>query len=212
MRVLLADNDRVSCLIFADALNEWGHEVQEVHDGESAWEVLRGEESPRLALLDWLMPGLEGPEVCRRVRALGRREPPYLILVTSREAPQDIVAGLESGADDYVVKGNDLRELRARFHVGVRLVELQKALGDRLRRLEEALAQVQQLQGLLPICSYCKRIRDDQNYWQQVDAYVAAHSRLRFTHGVCPDCWEKEVKPQFQKAGIPLPERLSHPS
>jgi len=83
---------------------------------------------------------------------------------------------------------------------------MQMALGHRVQQLEEALAQVKELQRLLPICSYCKKVRDDQNFWQQVESYMTVHSEFRFSHGVCPECWEKEVKPQFEKAGIPLPE------
>ena len=81
--------------------------------------------------------------------------------------------------------------------VGTRVVALQQALADRVRRLEQALANVKQLQGLLPICSYCKRIRDDRNYWQQVESYISVHSGVQFSHSYCPDCYDKHVKPQL---------------
>jgi sigma-B regulation protein RsbU (phosphoserine phosphatase) len=89
--------------------------------------------------------------------------------------------------------------LVARINVGARVVGLQQTLADRLRRLEEALANVKQLQRLLPICSYCKRIRDDQNYWQQVESYITIHSGVQFSHGFCPDCYDKYVKPQLDE-------------
>jgi CheY-like chemotaxis protein len=158
-------------------------------------------DAPRLALLDWMMPGLDGPDVCRKVRGQAGREPPYLILLTSRGAKEDVVVGLHSGADDYLTKPFDRGELQARLQVGRRILTLQHSLADRVRELESALAQVKQLQGLLPICCYCKKIRDDQNYWQQVEQYIGKHSAARFSHGICPECWQKEVCPQFAARG-----------
>src|SRR5262249_57910928 len=98
------------------------------------------------------------------------------------------VTGLQSGANDYVTKPFDRAELQARVCVGKSVVELQRSLALRVRELEDALSQVRQLQGLLPICCYCKKIRDDRNYWQQVETYVGDHSAARFSHAICPDC------------------------
>jgi sigma-B regulation protein RsbU (phosphoserine phosphatase) len=150
-------------------------------------------------VMDWMMPGLDGPEICRRLRAIDTPTPTYVILLTSRDASADVVEGLRAGADDYVTKPPNEDELVARVNVGARVVGLQQTLADRLRRLEEALANVKQLQRLLPICSYCKRIRDDQNYWQQVESYITVHSGVQFSHGFCPDCYNKYVKPQLDE-------------
>jgi response regulator RpfG family c-di-GMP phosphodiesterase len=143
------------------------------------------------------MPGLDGPEICRRLRRIDTSTPTYVILLTSRDASADIVEGLRAGADDYLTKPPHEEELVARVNVGARVVALQQTLADRVRRLEEALSNVKQLQGLLPMCSYCKRIRDDQNYWQQVESYISVHSGVQFSHSYCPDCYEKYVKPQL---------------
>jgi response regulator RpfG family c-di-GMP phosphodiesterase len=114
----------------------------------------------------------------------------YLILVTAREARGDVIAGLDAGADDYVIKPFDADELRARVAVGVRVLSLQEGLAERVAELQAALTNVKQLSGLLPICSYCKRIRGDDQYWQQVEGYIAAHSDAQFSHGICPACYK----------------------
>lgn len=129
--------------------------------------------------------------MCRRVRELARPIPPYLILLTAMDRTEDIVAGLQAGADDYIAKPFAPDELRARVQVGARVVALQHGLAARVKALEEALAQVNRLQGLLPICAWCKKVRNDQNYWQQVEIYVAERTDARFSHGICPECREK---------------------
>jgi len=201
MKILVADDDPVSRLMLRSLLTGWGYEVTAVADGAEAWGVLRCEGAPSLAVVDWMMPGLDGPEVCRRLRERPHPTPAYVLLVTSRGAKADIVAGLRSGANDYVVKPFDLEELQARVQVGRTVVELQQALGARVRELEEALTQVRQLQGLLPICCYCKKVRDDRDYWQKVEDYLGEHAGVQFSHGICPQCWEREVRPQLGQGG-----------
>ncbi len=181
-------------------LARWGYEVAAVADGEKAWEILLEPEAPNLIILDWMMPGVGGVELCRRVREGGHPSPAYIILLTARTSRDDIVSGLEAGADDYVTKPFHNEELRARVRGGARVVELQISLAQRVRELEESAGRVRLLQGLLPICSYCKKIRNDQNYWQQVEAYISEHSEAIFTHGICPDCFEKIVSPQLRAA------------
>ncbi len=199
MKILIAEDDLVSRRLLEVTLNRSGYETVVACDGEQAWQLLRQPDGPRFAILDWMMPDLDGVEVCRRVRALREGQPAYLILLTAKHTTDDIVAGLDAGADDYMVKPFQRDELRARVKVGVRVLQLQEALAARIRELAEALANVKQLQGLLPICSYCKKIRDDHNYWQQLETYFTEHSTARFSHGICPDCWDQVVKPQMQK-------------
>jgi phosphoserine phosphatase RsbU/P len=189
VRVVVADDDRVTAEILARTLRKWEFSPTVTANGAEAWEQLRGAAGPTLAILDWMMPELDGPEVCRRVR----RELPvanmYMILVTAREGRGDLVAGLDAGADDYVVKPFDAEELRARIAVGLRVLSLQERLTERVAELQTALSNVKQLRGLLPICSYCKRIRGDDQYWQQVEGYIVEHSDAQFSHGICPTCY-----------------------
>jgi sigma-B regulation protein RsbU (phosphoserine phosphatase) len=194
MKILIADDDLVPRCLLQAALAEWGFEVRAAGDGLEAWEALQGPDAPKLAVLDWVMPGLDGIEVCRRLRERPTQEPVYVILLTSRDAKADIVAGLRSGANDYVTKPFDRDELLARVRVGQTVVELQHSLAGRVRELEEALNQVKQLRTLLPICSYCKKVRGDQNYWQQVEDYLLTHSEVRFSHGICPSCLETQMR------------------
>jgi len=151
-------------------------------------------------ILDWLMPRMDGIEVCRRVRHQPDMASTYMILLTSRDRIKDILTGFEAGADDYVIKPCDPEELRARVRVGRRVVERQSALAAHVAQLQQALASVRQLQGLLPICSYCKRIRNDQNYWEQLETYLSDHTEALFSHGICPSCYQSIMKPQLEGA------------
>ena len=198
-RVLIAEDDAVSRCLIETFLTGWGFEVHATADGNATLEILEREDAPQLVMLDWMMPGLSGVQICRRLRARARLIPSYVILLTSRGSPEDIVEGLEAGADDYICKPFNSEELRARIRNGARLLDLQSKLQDRVLELEEALACVKQLQGLLPICSYCKKIRSDGDYWQQVESYISEHSGATFSHSICPQCYEIQVKPQIDK-------------
>jgi DNA-binding response OmpR family regulator len=199
VKILIAEDDAVSRALLETSLKKWGYQVITVTDGPQAWQTLHGPDAPELAVLDWMMPSMDGVEICRKAREIPQTHSTYIILLTARGGRGDVVKGLEAGADDYIVKPYDLSELRARMQVGVRLVELQHTLANRVRELEEALARVKQLNGLLPICSYCKKIRDDRNYWQQVEGYISKHSEAQFSHGICPDCYEKIIGPELEK-------------
>jgi DNA-binding response OmpR family regulator len=199
MRVLIAEDDPVSRHLLGATLARWGHEVVAATDGLEAWGALQAADAPALAILDWMMPGMDGVEVCRRARAAPGPTSPYLILLTAKGQREDVVTGLAAGADDYVTKPFHRGELRARVQVGVRTVALRQALADRVRELEDALARVKQLQGLLPICAYCKKIRDDGHYWREVESYVSQHSAAQFSHSICPECYERLVRPELEE-------------
>ncbi len=203
MKVLVADDDRIAATVLSQTLRQWEFDVTVVSDGAEALRYLQthGAKTPTLAILDWMMPHLEGADVCRRARLEMPLANLYLMLLTSLESKGHIVAGLDAGADDYLIKPFDPGELRARVNVGVRVLSLQERLTERVSELQEALANVKQLHGLLPICSYCKRIRGDDSYWTQVESYIAERSDAQFSHGICPPCahvLEKEIEEHKQ--------------
>jgi CheY-like chemotaxis protein len=193
----VAEDDATTRALLEALLRQWGYSTESCADGESAWSKLSDPQGPSLAILDWLMPGIDGTEVIRRAREAIRERVLYLILLTSKANTEDLVAGFGAGADDYLVKPFQPAELRARMRAGHRVLDLESALRTRVKELETALANVKQLQGLLPMCSYCKKIRDDRDYWQQVETYIGSHTGAQFSHGICPDCYAKNVQPQI---------------
>lgn len=202
MKLLLVEDDPGARQAMAILIGAWGYEVLCADDGPAAWQVLQQADSPKLVVLDWMMPSMDGLEVCRRVRKARPLAPPYIILVTARSGEENLVEGLTGGADDYLPKPIRPFELRARLQVGQRILELQAALVHRIRELEAALTRVKQLQGLLPICMYCKKIRADEHYWQQVEQYISDHSDARFSHGICPECFERVLRTEMGESDI----------
>ena len=199
MRLVVADDDPVTRRLLEGVLSKLGFQVLMAKDGNEALAILTGEDPPPLAILDWMMPGMTGIDVCRKLRHRASSGPTYVLIVTSREQTEDLVAALDAGADDYVTKPFQVEELKARVGVGLRVATLQRRLADRVTELEHALAHVTRLQGLLPICMYCKKIRNDQNYWTQVETYVSDHSGARFSHSICPDCRVKHIEPELER-------------
>ena len=193
-RILVAEDHYVSRHLLERNLANWGFEVVTAEDGERAAEILSRENAPSLAILDWMMPKMDGVEVCSRVRSRSNAPYIYLVLLTAKSQKEEIAAGLEAGADDYVVKPFDADELRARLKVGQRVVELERTLARRVEDLQTALADVKKLKRLLPICMYCKSIRDDKDYWHQVEEYIHDETGTDFSHGICPTCMNKMTR------------------
>jgi DNA-binding response OmpR family regulator len=192
LKVLVAEDDEVSRKLALAALRRTEeYDVQSVGDGAGALRMLSADDPPRLALLDWMMPEMDGLEVCRRVRALEDRPYTYIIFLTARVQKDDIVRGLEAGADDYLSKPFHLQELRSRVAVGARMVALQDTLGSKVVELEEALARVKKLEGLISICMHCKRIRDEESAWHRLESYIEKHSDAVFSHALCKQCAEE---------------------
>jgi phosphoserine phosphatase RsbU/P len=190
--ILVADDDAGSRLLLKTMLSRWGYAVTETKDGPEALAALQQPEAPRLAILDWLMPGMDGVEVCRRLHAAGPAHSLYIILLTTRSDKEDIVTGLEAGAEDYIVKPFNREELRVRVKTGTRIITLQTDLQAQVTQLQHALDHIKTLQGILPICTFCKKTRDDGQYLHDLENYIQAHSAAHLSHTVCPDCLRRE--------------------
>jgi DNA-binding response OmpR family regulator len=170
----------------------------ETVNGLEAWQALQEPDAPRLVILDWMMPEMDGLEVLRRVRAQPADRPPYILMLTGKTGKAEVIAGLDAGANDYLAKPFDSGELRARVEVGRRMVEMQDKLADKIGELQRALAEIKTLRGIVPICASCKKIRDDKGYWNLVEDYVRDHTEAEFSHGICPECIKK-LYPEFAR-------------
>lgn len=195
MHLLIADDDPTARQILEHHTRQWDYSVEICADGHSAWRALTADDPPRIAILDWMMPGADGPDICRRLARLEDRPLTWVILLTGRTQREDVSAGLDSGAHDFLRKPVDPQELRSRVAVGRRMVRAE----DRLR---EALGQIRTLRGLLPICANCKSIREDQGYWTRIEDYICRHSDADFSHSVCPKCMV-ELYPEIYPNGLP---------
>jgi phosphoserine phosphatase RsbU/P len=191
VRVLIAEDDIVTATVVSKLLRAADYDVTIVGDGPSALAALADDNPPEVALVDWMLPGIDGPDICAAMRRENRPVRTYLILLTARSSHEDVVRGLEAGADDYLVKPFNPEELRARVKAGMRIATLQQKLTAHVEELQAALASVKTLSGLLPICGYCNSIRDDDDYWYRVEEYVAQHTDAQFSHGICPTCLKK---------------------
>ena len=205
MRILVAEDDPIIRRLLEMTLSRAGHKVEVAENGARAWGILQRPDAPRLAVLDWMMPEVDGLEVCRRLRSRPGRDYVYIVMLTARGRKEDLVEGLEAGVDDYLVKPFDPQELAGRVQAGERILGLELALKAKVSELESALAQVERLQGLLPICMHCKRIRDELDIWHRIESYISEHSEAEFTHSLCEDCREK-FYPRADSAPTLVPE------
>lgn len=184
MKILTVEDDAVARTVLRQALKRLGHEALEAADGGAAWELLQKDDSVRVVVSDWIMPNSDGLELCKKVRSRVGSEYVYFILLTSRDATEENrTAAADAGVDDFLTKPLDLSELWTRLRVAERILRY--------------TTQVRQLEEMLPICSYCKKIRDDQNYWQQIEGYISERTGSDFSHSVCPDCYQRVVMPEL---------------
>lgn len=211
MKILIAEDDMTSRRLLEVILRRQDYEVVVARDGAEAWEALCQDDAPPLAILDWMMPGMDGVQICRRLRAERAFTPTYIILLTTRDSREDIIQGLQAGANDYVTKPFDAAELHARIQVGRRVLELESALADRVSELQETIIHLKSLQGLLPICMHCHKIHDDRASWQKLEQYIEAHSDARFSHGICPDCEKTYYNIDREKMGQTKPRPNPEP-
>jgi phosphoserine phosphatase RsbU/P len=184
VKILIAEDDATSRHLLVSMVRKAGHEVLEACDGREAWDRFRWER-PRVVITDRMMPGLDGLALCRGIRDVGGETYTYILFLTALKGKTRLLEGLEAGADDYLTKPVDPEELMARLRVAERILGLR----ERILRLE----------GLLSICSYCKRIRRDDGEWSEVERYVAHRSDASFTHSICPECFAGHVEPQLSE-------------
>lgn len=159
--------------------------------GEKALEIAMSDTPPDIILLDVEMPGMSGFEICRKLKGSSRTADIPIIFLTAKTDTDYIVKGFEHGAVDYVIKPFNAVELKARVQTHLNLKRAIDSEKELVVRLREALAQVKQLSGILPICANCKKIRNDSGYWEQVESYIKDHSEAEFSHGLCPECIRK---------------------
>src|ERR1700677_2819055 len=191
-KVLVVEDDDVSRIILRHSLERLGHEVIEAADGELGWNAwLR--ERPRVVLSDWQMPGLDGLGLCRRLRAQPNLDYLYFILLTGKDdSVRNRRDAAEAGVDDFMTKPVDMSALWMRLRVAERILKYT----TQLHRLEE----------MMPMCSYCKKIRDDSNYWQQIESYLNERTGTEISHSVCPDCYKRLVLPELEKLKAMAPK------
>lgn len=184
MNIVIAEDEPVSRKVLQVALEAAGHQVSVADNGVDAWAAWRLAES-QVVVSDWMMPELDGLDLCRRIRKERPDRYTYFILLTGKSGKASYLTAMEAGIDDFITKPVDVDELKARLRAAERILGLR----ERMYALE----------GLLPICSYCKRIRNDEEQWSSLEGFIERRSRAEFSHGICPDCYKLEVEPQLKR-------------
>jgi DNA-binding response OmpR family regulator len=192
MKILIVEDNAVAAAVLEAALVKLGHEPVRAADGLTAWRAFEAE-PVRVVVSDWLMPGIDGLEFCRRIRARGRDYTYFILLSAVESNTGNLELALEAGVDDFLHKPVKMDELKMRLHVAERILNY--------------ATQVQQLESFIPLCSYCKKVRDDKNYWSQIESYINTRTGSQFSHGVCPDCYDRVLVPQMIAVGIDPPTR-----
>ena len=185
MKVIVVDDDAVVRTIVSTTVSKLGHEVVVAATGREAWKSFS--ESPAdLVLSDWLMADMDGLELCRRIRSAVTRDYTYVILLTALSAKAHYLTAIDAGADDFLTKPFDPDLLAARLHVAERILGLRH--------------HVIRLENLLPICMYCKKIRDGAEQWVSMEAFLAHETSRELSHGICPHCYHTVARPELERA------------
>ena len=178
MKILIAEDDPVSLKVLQLSLENAGHSVISAVDGDAAWAVFQSDPI-RIIISDWMMPGTDGIELCKRIRAAGKPDYTYFILLTAiHTGRENLRIAMDAGVDDFLSKPIDREMVLMRLRVAERILDF--------------TTQLRTLKELIPICMYCKRVRDDSDYWQQVESYIHTHTGSSFSHGICPECYARE--------------------
>jgi DNA-binding response OmpR family regulator len=183
-RILFAEDDAVTRLVVTAQLQKLGYETMVARDGVEALEIFR-REKPSIVVTDWMMPNMDGTDLCRAIRKQVDARYTYVIILTALDRKAGYVEGMKAGADDFVSKPCSMEELNVRLRVAERILALQ--------------AEAKQLEDLLPICPECQRIMTEDGAWQQVESYIMRRTDAHFSHGICPACFEKHIRPQLDR-------------
>ncbi len=184
MKVLIAEDDLVASRVLQTALEKLGHQVTTASDGLAAWQSFDAAPT-RVVVSDWMMPQVDGLELCRKIRERKETDYTWFILLTMHGSREDYRKAMDAGVDDFLHKPLDGDDLMVRLRVAERIIQ--------------DATQIRRLKSLLPICLYCKKVRDDRDYWKQIDAYIHEQTGTDFSHGICPECYEKHVKPMLAR-------------
>lgn len=185
--ILMAEDDPVSAKILQIALSKLGYDPVIARDGAEAWDRFN-QEPVRLIVSDWMMPGLDGLAFCEKVRARARTPYTYFILLTANHTSSENYAlATAAGIDDFLTKPLDREAIQMRLAVAERILKY--------------TAEIRYLQEMIPICVYCRKVRDEHDYWDMVESYIQKETGSRFSHGACPECYEKELE-RFRESGI----------
>lgn len=183
MNILIAEDEMVSRRLLEKYLTDNGHKVTAVSGGSEAWRIFLREKT-RVIISDWRMPDLSGLDLCRRIRATNREDYTYFILLSGvSRTRENFMQAAQAGVDDFLSKPLNHDEIWMRLRVAERILSYNR--------------QIQELESILPICAYCKKIRDDGDYWEQLETYMTEHAGLDFSHSICPECYDKHVKPEL---------------
>lgn len=184
MKILVAEDDMISRKVIEQQLLRLGHQVVTAEDGAAGYRQFL-EHDPQVTITDWMMPEVDGLEFCKNIRATNRTQYPYIIMLTALSGKENYLVGMDAGADDYLTKPVDLDQLKARLRVAERILTLK----------EEVIA----LHQLLPMCAWCKKIRNDKGYWDSVESFFQKRDHTEFSHGICPECAKKTYGEYFEK-------------
>ena len=196
--ILIVDDTSKNIELLGTILDREGYDISAAMTGGQALATLH-EIEPDLILLDVMMPDMDGYEICRRIKSdISRKDIPVIFL-TAKTETEDIVTGFTAGGVDYILKPFHPEVLTARVRTHVELYRGKKEREKLLSELEHALGMVKQLSGILPICSFCKKIRNDEGYWSQVEEYIKNHSEADFSHSICPECLKKHYPEMAEK-------------
>ena len=184
MKVLVVEDQFVAQIALQGALESMGHEVVLADDGEEAWNIL-ADRTLRVVVSAWRVNRLDGLDLCRRIREHRADYVSFILLTREQASNEHLEEAFAAGVDNFLTKPIDVRELKLCLYVALRILNFTSEIG--------------RLQSLLPVCSYCKKIRDDHNYWQLLETYIIEQTGTKFSHGICPECYNIHILPQLEK-------------